>query len=675
MRLVTLDFETYFCSKGKNRDHPDAGYSLRSMMTQEYVCDPRFKAFGLAVKPYHAPAHWIEGEDIAGELAKWDWPSTAVIGHNLRFDGFILAHHYGVHPAQLIDTMGMAREVFGSSIKSHGLDTVAKVCGLSGKLGDGKALLGMDGVRDPSETQRKALGEYGLVDAELTEAVYDHMRPAFLESEYEWLNAVTRMATIPALALDQSVIAKLIKQEQAALDEKVAAARRYDARLTKSVLRSPKQFGPIWDDIVSTRLLGERAPLKWSQHKNRKTGEYEPAQTYAFAKTDLKFFNQAQALGEMGRAIYAAKLACASNITISRLKRFQLIAELGQRLAVPLNYAGVMSAKGRLSGADNLNMQNMPRVAEDDDGNPIPNLRHALVAPEGFSLVVSDSSGIEFITAMQLSGQFDVLERRAQGADEYALMASDVFGFEVDKKKNPVERTIGKIAVLMLQYMGGAGTYAASLFAQTDGKIIVTDEESKRVIGTYRTRYARVAAFWKELAGILEQMLAGVPAPQFSPAVTWTMPFTPFSSRDESGTITAGFVLPSGKVIRYLDLRRETVTFVDKVTGEKKSRMQITRFDARNPNKRGNLHPGLVLENLCQSLASEVVNPQLLEIRRRYPLMALQVHDEGVFVVPDAHASACRDFCKEVMSRRVPWWPELPINCSADFGKAYGEVK
>lgn len=666
MKLVTIDFETYYAPK-KLLGHPDAGYSLKSMMTQEYVCDPRFHAFGAAVKWYGQPAEWIDHDDLSDFFNSHQWDQIGVIGHNLRFDGYVMNRHYGVVPLRYIDTMGMARDVFGLLLPGHGLDEVAKACGLKGKVNKG-ALDDLAGVRDPSPKQRANLARYGLDDANDTEAVFDFMRPAFPEGEYDMLDLVTRMAAVPQMVLDPEMIDRLIteaeEEQQRVFDEAMEAV----PGLTVSKLGSAQQFAPIWE-----KLVGEEGPKTYKRLKNRKTGEYETQHTYSFSKDNEKFFAQAQKAGDAGRKVYRAKLMKSSNITISRLNRFKRMAEVCPgEFCVPLNYAGVMSAQGRLSGADKLNLQNMSRADEDEEGNAIPNIRFTLRAPEGKALVVGDSSGIEFVVAMTLSGQTDVLERRANGDDEYALMATDIFGKPINKYDNPIERTIGKIAVLLLQYQGGAKTYARSVFDQTSGKTIVPADLAKKVVSTYRTRYDRVSGFWRHLDGVLNQMAAGVERPEI--AVPWRIPVE-FFSRKEHGVINAGVRLPSGKTIKFYDLRKEIVERVDEETGQTSRRMSFTRINRNNGSKRASIHPGLFMNNLCQSLASEVVNPQLVEIAREFGGFCLQVHDEGVYCVDLARAEECFAFVEEVMTRRVPWWPELAIGCGADYGKIYGMVK
>ena len=651
--ITTIDFETYYVPKGI-KGHPDAGYSVRSMMTQEYVCDARFKAFGASIKEYHCPTVWVEGHNLdyyfrrMAEVSPWD--QRAVLGHNLRFDGLILSHHYGVVPGQYIDTLGMARAVFGALLPRHGLDVVAKVLGRTGKVEGGKALEDIAGVRDLSPEQAHRLGIYAVGDADDTEFLYDTMLPAFPVSEFEMLDSVTRMAADPILRLDIDTIRELIVEAEAERKEIIERGLRWIPGMTMTQLGQKETFAKVWQYAT-----GKEPPKKYS----KKTGK----QGYAFASDDQAFFEQAVDGGRMAADLRAAKLAKGSNLKVTRLKRFERLHATGAPFAVPLNYSGALNSH-RLSGADSLNMQNLPQTQEDEVGDPVPGLRHVIIAGPGRQLVVVDSAGIEFLICMTLAGQTDVLDRREAGDDEYALFGGEIIGEPITKKTHPVERQIGKVGVLQLQYQSGGKGFRKSLFAQTDGKTILSIAEANKVVATYRGRYKGVTALWRALQGVLDQMAAGVPNPTIN--VEQRFPVTFHSD---------GFTLPSGLKVKYPDLRMTKQTFVDEETGVKSQRTQLTYKDVRKTGSRAGLYPGKLLENICQALASEVVDEQLMEIARTYPRLVLNVHDEGVFSVLNDEADACYALAQQVMSKPPLWWPELRVGSSGDYSPIYGVAK
>jgi len=88
MALITLDFETMY----------DQDYSLSKMNEVDYIKDARFEAIMCSVKVGNAPTEVYVGHEIKPALGRIDWGTAAVLAHNIRFDGGILAWHYGHVP-------------------------------------------------------------------------------------------------------------------------------------------------------------------------------------------------------------------------------------------------------------------------------------------------------------------------------------------------------------------------------------------------------------------------------------------------------------------------------------------------------------------------------------------------------------------------------------------------
>jgi DNA polymerase len=119
MKIITLDFETYF----------DQDYSLSKLSTEEYVRDPRFEVHGFAVRWPNGVTEWWH------DFADWDdvkVDDCAILAHHVQFDGLILSHHFGVKPAAWLDTLSMARLLLGNHV-SHSLDGIREHMGLPAK--------------------------------------------------------------------------------------------------------------------------------------------------------------------------------------------------------------------------------------------------------------------------------------------------------------------------------------------------------------------------------------------------------------------------------------------------------------------------------------------------------------------------------------------------------------
>ena len=98
--IITIDWETYYSKE----------YSLKKMSETDYILDPRFQVIMCAIKEGDAETvvH-TEERTIRAALNRINWENNALLAHNARFDGAILAWHYGIVPRLYLDTMSMAR--------------------------------------------------------------------------------------------------------------------------------------------------------------------------------------------------------------------------------------------------------------------------------------------------------------------------------------------------------------------------------------------------------------------------------------------------------------------------------------------------------------------------------------------------------------------------------------
>ena len=94
-KIIVLDFETAWSR---------SEYTLSKMTTEEYVRDPRSKAWGLCYKEVgteEIPV-WVRGDRIGRWKSSIDWSRTAVLAHNAQFDVTILSWEYGIQPAFIL---------------------------------------------------------------------------------------------------------------------------------------------------------------------------------------------------------------------------------------------------------------------------------------------------------------------------------------------------------------------------------------------------------------------------------------------------------------------------------------------------------------------------------------------------------------------------------------------
>ena len=625
--LVTLDFETAF----------DASYSLKKLTTEEYIRDARFKVHGVGVKlDDHPSAYWPQ-DRVVRVLQAIPWHKVFILCHNTRFDGAILSWRYGIRPYFLLDTLSIARAVFPH--ESGSLANLSKLCGLGEK---GDELVNTMGIRDLTDQQQVALGDYCINDVELTYKLFQHMKAGFPPSELKVIDQTLRMFTEPILELNSEVLTAHLAEVQ-------NKQRTLLAGRDLTALRSNPQFAKLLIE------LGVDPPMKVSARTKKAT--------FAFAKTDEGMLALLEHENEEVQVLAAARLGVKSSIEESRTKAFLGIEGRGT-LPIPLNYFGAQNT-GRFAGSDGINMQNLPRGGE---------LRKSIVAPDGHLLVVSDFSSIEARMLAWLAGQEDLLEQFRNGVDVYCGFASRVYGREITKEDKK-ERFLGKVCILGLGYSMGwrkLATMMASgplgqapiLFSKADldamGGYMVPDLETggitsklkgvdleihcstaKHLVDSYRELYVRIPRYWKLCEHILNAMHRGL--------------------NHQFGCLTTGqdfVLLPNGLKLQYRGLNS-------------------TDDGWRYVGKRGEkqyLYSGKLAENITQALSRIVMTDAMLVVGTRYKV-CMSVHDELACVVREGEEEEAGAFIEVAMSQSPAWAPGLPIACEWSVGKSYGEAK
>lgn len=468
MKLVTLDFETYF----------DKEYTLSSkdLNTSEYIRDERFKIHGVGIKIGDKPAKWYSADKVEAALRKIDWSKSALLCHHTQFDGFILHEHFGIHPAYNYDTLSMSRVVHGHSVK-HNLDDLAKRHGLAGKVKKA-ALESTKGKRNLTPEEDADLGAYCCDDVEDTYKLFTLMEPHVPDEELDLIDITIRMFTDPVLLVD-------LPRVQAELEREVGG--KAAALLKTSVTADQLMSNPKFAELLKSRSHGFfEPPMKISPS----TG----LPTFAFARNDMEFREYMNRASPEIRELCNARIAIKSTIGETRAVRFLRAGADGKPLPVYLNHSGAHTH--RWSGGNKLNLQNLKRGGE---------LRKSLLAPEGMVVAVRDSSQIEARITAWLAGEKWMVDAFRNGEDVYKLMASRVYNVPVDQVTKE-QRFLGKILILALGY----GMGATKLQATLDGYgIKMTHAECQKLVRTYRKINAKIVSFWDACNQVLAGMVAG----------------------------------------------------------------------------------------------------------------------------------------------------------------------
>lgn len=604
--LLTLDYETYFAK----------GYSLKEdkLTTIEYVRDPQFKAHGVAVKEDDEPAKWITHADIPEYLACIKPEETTLLCHNTYFDGLVNTQQYGCGGfKRYSDTMGIAQFVVPDHDYPKSLESLAKLFKLKGKLKD--ILDKTKGIRDLPPELEKELATYAIQDVELTYQLYQLMHRHMPEAEHQLLHMTIRMGVEPRLCLDEAL---LIKCEADAVNERddLIAASGYPV----SELSSNPKFCAILDS------LGVEVPTKISA----KTNKIAPA----LGKNDIGFKNLIADYPEHN-ALWEARMAAKSTIHISRPARFLKIKRSGNgRMPMPLKYAAAHTL--RWGGTDKLNVQNLPQLNKSD-------LRKAIVAPDGYVVLVIDSSQIERRFNAYLAGQISILDLFRRGEDLYGHAATEHFGYHVEKKTHPNERQFGKLLELALGFGMGHLKFRVNSALGFMGcpAIHMTETEAYQTVHGWRARNNEIPTLWNRLQDYLSLMTSPTCDEEYM-GIRFTHECVEF---------------PGGRFLHYPNLHCTEDGWV---------------YGNQYSHK---IYGGLFDENIVQSGARHIVADQLIDLEDALPYLIVvgMTHDEGICLVHESKADEALEVGIEIFSTAPAWCKDIPLAAEGGYAKEYSK--
>lgn len=651
-RALVVDFETAWSKKD---------YTLSKMTTEEYVRDPRFKAWGLCWKTLgeEGTAVWVRGKDVQAWVDGIDWSTTAVLAHNAQFDVTILSWVYGAKPAFIFDTLSMARALRGIEA-GNSLAKLAEDFELPPK---GKAVHSTDGMLDEISFEvEQELADYCKHDVMLCEAIFDRLMPGYPTKELRLIDLTLKMYTRPLLELDTDMLSKAIEEEREARE---GLLQRLG--VDEAALASNEQFATL------LATLGAQPPTKIS----KTTG----LETYALAKNDALFLALRNGDNEEVALLCEARMRVKSTSERTRAQRFLDIASRG-KLPVPLSYFGAGTGRYTASKGSAINMQNLKRGSF---------LRKAIMAPDGYTLVVGDLSQIEPRVLAVLSENKAMLDIFKADGDPYAQFGAQMFGIPgMTKDSHPVERQSAKSALLGAGYQLGWASFAAQLLVGflgaaplrytredaktlgvtvndlnrffewdenikrmeaiphtcTDGELAIHCLAAKAIIDKFRAASQPVVDFWGMCQDLIGHSLYR--------GKEYTHKGITFRKEQ--------IILPSGMAIRYPDLRPNE---------DSGGRVVWTYADG---NKRVSLYGGKITNNIVQGTARCVMTDGMLRIGKRYPVVGT-VHDEAIVCVPEKEEDDAKTWVLAQMVMPVAYLPGIPLKVSGGSNKRYGLAK
>jgi DNA polymerase bacteriophage-type len=655
--IIVLDFETAW---GRS---PDVRLGFSTQTNEEYVRDPRFKAWGLSWKYLGGDDHpvWVTRKDLPAFFASIDWSRTAVVAQNALFDVSIMSWHYKARPAFIFDTLSMGRALRGVEV-GNSLKKLAEMFNLPPK-GDG--LTPSENILDelPADVE-EVLADYCCHDTWLCEQIFLRLIEGYPAKELRLIDMTLRMYTNACLELDREMLVKALTEEG---EKREGLLQRLGVEET--ALASNDKFSQV------LAAMGVTPPTKIS----KTTGK----EAFAFAKNDALFQAMLNGEREDVALLCEARLRVKSTTERTRAQRFLDISGRGP-LPVPLSYYGAATGRWTAARGSAINMQNLKRGSF---------LRKAIMAPVGNQLVVGDLSQIEPRVLAWFADYEDMLDIFRSGSDAYAAFGAQMFGIPgLSKESHPDLRQSAKSALLGAGYGLGWASFASQLlvgflgappvrydksFAKkigvdaayidrfvgwdenvtklreiphtcTERELLIHCVAAKKIIDIYRSNAHPVVSFWDMCSKLMEKSLYGGEEVVYK-CVTF---------RKEE------IVLPSGMTLKYPNLRNE----YDKET---KQHNWVYGEAGVKPTK---LYAGKITNNIVQGTARVVMTDGMLRVDKKYPVVGT-VHDELLCVVPDAEVEDAKVWVLEQMIAPPKYMPGIPLNSDVGAHRRYGLAK
>jgi DNA polymerase I-like protein with 3'-5' exonuclease and polymerase domains len=612
--IIVIDFETYY----------DKNYGLRKYTTEGYIRDDQFEVIGVAVKENKNDTVWFTGthQEIKSFLDQYDFANSFVVGHNMRFDGAILAWHFDIHPKGLMDTMGMGQILHGLT-ESVSLKNMAILYNIGQKGTEVLDALGKHRA-DFRPNDLDNYGKYCINDVDLTYHLFYAMLNKFTATEFKLIDLTIRMFTEPTILLNKGLLLKHLDKVK-----KVKQKLLEQSGIDKEDLMSNPKFAEI------LKKVGVEPPTKISMT----TGN----ETFAFAKTDEGFKALLEHENPAIQIIAAARAGNKSTIEETRTENFIHIANRGL-LPVPLKYAGAVVSH-RWSGVDGINLQNLPRSSE---------LRKAMCAPEGYKIVASDLSNIELRLAFWFARAENKLDDIRNGVDLYKQSASQIMNIGYDEVNKDL-RFIFKVVNLSGIYGVGPAKMHSIL---KQGGVDRDINEVKNIVYAYRDSNPELLRAWEDAGEMLNAIRAGQSFQMGNGNI--------IQSVVDKVEGMHGMKKPNGMILQLPNLRqiKNNEGRDSWVYDKKLGRSLLPEY----------IHPAKVFQRCIQSLARDIIGDHLISVSKKYKVV-MTVHDELVMVCRDEEVEDCVSYVEQCMTTAPEWCPDLPLGCEVGVGDNYMDAK
>lgn len=281
-------------------------------------------------------------------------------------------------------------------------------------------------------------------------------------------------------------------------------------------------------------------------------------------------------------------------------------------------------------------------------------IRTSFVSSDGHRLIDADFSAIEARVISWLAGEQWRLEVFRTHGKIYEASASQMFGVPLEriKKGNPEYelRQKGKVAELALGYQGSSG----ALIAMGALRMGIPEEDLPDIVSRWRESNKRIVDLWYSLESAAVSVIQdGHPV-----GVRGLVLAREFDAANQLDFLT--ITLPSKRKLYYAkpsigynQWNRPSIAY----RGVSQTTKQWTELET---------YGGKLVENVVQAIARDCLAVAIEALEAAGFPVVFHVHDEVVIECPADRADL--DAVVEIMTRPIPWAPDLPLNADGWVG-------
>jgi DNA polymerase len=621
MQNIVVDFESYY-SKKQDISAGTAGvvnYVRDSYAYMMSVVGPGLEFIGT-----------IEEAQAKFPDSFWEDPGNRFWAANANFDQLWVQRYWpdakAMKPWHCILDRGATEQL------PQSLSGIARA--LWGKKVDKSIRDWMDGkhYRDITPEQQKEVLQYCLDDAKEEQHVLETLpEPSSVEQQ---IAAHTRMANLRGVRIDADRLKR---------DREELLRHQHDA-----FMRIP------WHNDESP--LSPLALAAWATQ----AGVPVPA---SLAKDDEECASLVGAHPKLAAVIGAMRQYRKANTLVRKIESVEGRITDNGTMALELMYCGARHT--RRWSSRGVNVQNLDREPYylTADGKPAEGAwdvwpRRWLIPREGRTFLILDYAQIEPRCLNWLVGNDALLNAIRSGFgiyEAYARISGQWRDLAPLKKANPHLYKSVKAQVLGLGYGMGASRYKET--AAKDG-IILTDEEAKATVSTWRKLNPEIIKFWGQMDETIKA-----------------------ATMDRSKLLE--IEMPTGDKLRHFSVRYFSKAAVDPKTG-----MKITDLDGDTVFKRGyesfttkgdftpmskqpNLWGGTITENVTQRMARDVLAEAVIRLENAGLPVVFHAHDEVILEVDIGSKEEAKKEAEKILGVAPEWAPDLPLGVEGDFADTY----